>query len=172
MARTDDFASRLARVDTLVQKLEACADASTREAARELLQTVFELHARGIEQLLGAAADSPELERALAGDSPLSSLLLLHDLHPLRFSERVERALGTLNQRLAPHRASATLLSLDAGEVRVRVVGSRTLEELVLSTLEAAAPDAEHIELDFESAPKLVTLRRKEKPRSPGVNEA
>ena len=47
MSVTQEFQDRMARIEGLVQKLEAGADPASRSTARELIQCLMELHGDG-----------------------------------------------------------------------------------------------------------------------------
>ena len=153
---TDDFFERLQRVEGLVERLERHGDPALRDAARELLRTVLELHARGIKRLLELTS-SEQVSAAAAGDPALFGLLGLHGLHPVSLVERVRLALAELEPKLSRAGARCDGLSVEGGSVRVRLHGSPSLEPLVRESLAAAAPDAADIVVDVASA--LVSLR-------------
>jgi hypothetical protein len=141
----NDFAARLARVDALLQGLEVSPDRAACERARELLQAVFELHARGLGELLELAQSSPHWPGALDGRACANSLLLLHGLHPTPLRERVQGALDELRVRLSRARASVSLQSVEADRVTVILEGDPALEAVVREALDARAPDAEAV---------------------------
>ena len=62
-----DYSSRLARIADLLEELEAAPDPAFREAARELVRTLLELHERGLRRVLELSSSDPRLQRALTG---------------------------------------------------------------------------------------------------------
>jgi hypothetical protein len=159
MNNDDDFSQRLARVEALVERLEALPDGSARELSRELLATTLELHARGIGRLTALLEAAPELLSAAAADPDVRPLLLLHGLHPLALAERAEQALEAVRGRLAAAGAHATLLSADESCVRVALSAAR-FEAVGREALSAAVPDAAAITVEVLDQ-MLVQLGRK-----------
>jgi hypothetical protein len=72
-----------ARIEVLVDTLNALPDAGARETASELARRILEFHAAGLERLLRIVADAPSAVRTrIAEDSVIAALLALHDLPP------------------------------------------------------------------------------------------
>jgi hypothetical protein len=136
-------------IEPLVQKVQGLADPKARRAALDLLQAVMDLHAAGIEHMMEIVADSSfgaETVAALGNDRIVSSLLLLHDLHPLDLETRVARALDRPDFR--SHGASVELIAATEGLVRVRIEGGPGLRGAVEAALAEAAPDAADIQVE------------------------
>jgi hypothetical protein len=115
-----------AKIEHLVQRAEALADSQARRVAIELLQVVMDYHAAALDRFLGIVNESPggeDIIRSLAEDSLTSSALILHDLHPDSFEERIERALHRLRLQLNPRGANLILLENANGKVRLRYTG-------------------------------------------------
>lgn len=155
-ATEDDFLARLARVEGLLERLERQGDPALRDATRELVGTVLELHARGLKHLL-ELAPGQAVGAAAASDPALSGLLVLHGLHPVPLAERAQAALAELEPRLGPAGARCEGLSIDGANVRVRLHGQAAFESTVREALAAAAPDAAEIVVEVATA--LVPLR-------------
>jgi hypothetical protein len=155
-----DFQMRLGRVESLVRGLEASTDVVAREGARELLQTVMDLHGRGLERMLRICMQHAALNEVVS-DPHISNLLLLHGVHPLSLADRVARAISQLGMELAADGAEAELSSVHEDVVSVRLRGSRALEGRLREAIEDAAPDAKsvNIEVDPSVPPGLVQLR-------------
>jgi Fe-S cluster biogenesis protein NfuA len=154
------FPERMRRIESLVAELEECADPATQAKSRALVQAVLELHGAGLARLLQVASEHGEAGRALAEsflrDELLSSLLLLHDLHPHDLATRAGAALDRVRAQLGAQGCKVELIEAGGGVVRVRMErttrthGSsmETLRAVVLEALSAAAPDAEAIEVE------------------------
>jgi hypothetical protein len=134
------------RIEQLVADLEAL-NGPAREKARELLAAVLKLHRAGLARMLEIAAPSQE---QLARDPLVSSLLVLHDLHPhglaQRLAEAVESARGELDG------CSVEIVSIEACRARVRLdrrAGYHRAAEDVRATLRerilAVAPDLDEL---------------------------
>jgi hypothetical protein len=73
------------RIAELLDDVGNLAAAPVRTRVEELVQRLVHLYGAGLRRLLdlaGAARDDPAFRAALAADALLSSLLVLHDLHP------------------------------------------------------------------------------------------
>ena len=141
---TADFRERLGRVETLVGALEQCPDPAAREAARQLVRTLLELHATGLERILELAGRESALVDRLATDDLVSSLLLLHGLHPHPAAERVARALDGARSRLRSLGGVVELVEASEAVIRLRIRGELTpsLEAAVEDVVTGSAPDA------------------------------
>jgi hypothetical protein len=141
---TADFRERLNRVETLVGALEQCPDQAAREAARALVRTLLELHATGLRRILDVAGSGSALVDRLATDDLVSSLMILHGLHPHPAAERVSRALDRARPRFRSLGGVLELIEASEDVVRLRLRGEPTpalwvaAEEVVTE----AVPDA------------------------------
>ncbi len=150
--------------------LEASASAGpvALERAEELVRLVVELYGAGLERLLDLVHESGRLDDtlldALAGDDLVSSLLLVHGLHPWGPTERVEQALDGVRPYLGSHGGDVELLGVsDDGVVTLRLLGScdgcassaATLELAVEDAVRAAAPEVVSIEV-VQAAPRTL----------------
>ena len=102
-----------------------------------------------------------EVLSRLAADDLVSSLMLVHGLHPYGVEERVENALIKVRPYLGSHGGDVELIEVtDDGVVRLRMLGSCdgcasssvTLKLAVEGAIEAAAPEI--IRIDVDTAPK------------------
>jgi len=74
------------RIVQLIDDLGAMAGAPVRQRAEELAQRLVHLYGAGLERLMSiwkATGRSAEAEERLHADPLVSSLLVLHDLHPV-----------------------------------------------------------------------------------------
>jgi Fe-S cluster biogenesis protein NfuA/nitrite reductase/ring-hydroxylating ferredoxin subunit len=149
------------------ERIEALLEASAasgpvaRERAEELVRLVVELYGAGLERLLDLAHEQGALDdallEALAADELVSSLLLVHGLHPYGVHERVERALESVRPYLGSHGGDVRLLGVThEGVVRLALLGSCdgcassavTLELAVEDAIRAAAPEVAGVEVE------------------------
>ena len=104
------------RLLVLLRELDAHADASVREHAREAVAILMEIHREGLSRALALSGDSAlggaALVSRLADDELVGPLLATHDIHPYPAEVRVARALDRMRSRLAVHGCRATLTSL------------------------------------------------------------
>ncbi len=153
------------------ERIEALLEASAvggpvaRERAEELLRLVVDLYGAGLERVLELAHEqgalTDDLLAALAGDSLVSGLLLVHGLHPYGAADRVQRALDDVRPYLGSHGGDVRLVEVtDDGVVRLELLGSCdgcassavTLELAVEDAVRAAAPEIVRIEVQEKSA--------------------
>ena len=147
------------RIELLLEA-SAAAGPVARERAEELVRLVVELYGTGLERVLELAHEAgaldDDLAEALAGDELVSSLLVVHGLHPYAVRERVERALEGVRPYLGSHGGDVRLLEVtDDGVVRLQLLGScdgcasssATLELAVDGAIRAAAPEVVRIDV-------------------------
>jgi hypothetical protein len=153
----NDFQKRVQKIGALVHDLESIADPASRAAAKELVQLLMDLHGTGLERILEIVFQSggsgAQIIDDLGRDSLVSSLLILYGLHPEELQTRVERKLDQIRSKLHKMGAEATLVSVNGGDVRLRV----TVDGHVCgSTSQAVRATVE--EAVYEAAPDLASL--------------
>jgi Fe-S cluster biogenesis protein NfuA len=168
-----DLRSAADRIEALLAELAALGDPLARAKAQDLVRLLMSLYGGGLERILeivweegGAAADRC-FER-LADDALVSSLLVLHGLHPLDLPTRLERALDGVRPYLASHGGAVTLLGVEEGRVRLRLEGSChgcpssavTMKTAIERALCDAAPEIAGIDLEGVEgeAPGLIQI--------------
>lgn len=140
-----DFRQRLGRVESLVLALEELPDTAAREAARELVAALLQLHALGLRRVMDLAAE--DVASRFADDALVSSLLLLHDLHPLSAAERLGRALEQMRPRFHSLGGDVQLLTATDDSVHLLLRGNRAagptlraeMRELVIDVVPGVA---------------------------------
>jgi Fe-S cluster biogenesis protein NfuA len=148
-----DFQKRVQKIGSLVHDLESIADPASRATAKELVQSLMDLHGTGLERILEVVFElgesGPQIIDELGQDPLVSSLLILYGLHPDELQTRVERKLQQVASKLHKMGAEAKLVSINGGDVRVRVrteghacgSTSRTVQSTVEEAIYEAAPD-------------------------------
>ena len=147
------FAEKLGRIEELVATVETAGDPAAQANARELLQSVLELHRQGLSRMLEIAG--ADLTAAFARDDLVSSLLLLHDLHPVELEPRVRAAVDRARSELAAEGCTVELIELIEGVARVRLerrtgghyATAAGLHKALEETIWALAPDAAGVEI-------------------------
>jgi Fe-S cluster biogenesis protein NfuA len=120
MPRSKDVQEAGARVERLLAEIDDPAD---RDRAEELVTALIEVYGAALARILETVGD--ETARTLAADDLVSSLLIVHDLHPLSTAERVRGALERVRPYLGSHAGGVELLSIDpSGVVRLRLEGN------------------------------------------------
>ncbi|MDP9098207.1 MAG: NifU family protein [Verrucomicrobiota bacterium] len=156
-----EFQGRLARIEELIKAVDAIADEKPRAQARELVEALLELQGAGLERLMEIIYENGPSGQAmideLGSDDLVSSLLLVHGLHPLDLESRVRNALEKVGPRLAEHGGSVDLLGVTReGAVKLRLAGNchgcpssiLTLKFSIEEALYAAAPDVTSLEVE------------------------
>ena len=150
------------RIEELVREIEAMADPDARACAVELLQSLMELNATGIERMMELVVEAGEPGNAIlesfAGDQMVGGVLLLYGLHPLELETRVRQALDKVRPSLAAQGGDAELLGIDEGVVRVRLQNNNnghscpstatTLKQSIEAAIYDAAPDLIALEVE------------------------
>ncbi len=152
MAEDREFQERMGRIEGLLQVLEGCADPAVREAARELVGAVLDLHGTALAKLLHLAAASGEPGRdlidRLGRDELVGSLFVLHGLHPLEPQARVARALEEIRPRLLAEGGDVEVERVAGETARLRWHGGPALRAVVERAVLAAAPELRSVFFD------------------------
>lgn len=161
------------RIEALLEEVSKMAGPQTTARIEELLGRLVRLYGAGLRRVLMHAREavdkSASLEARLTGDELVSSLLLLHGLHPRSAFDRVADALAKVRPYLGSHAGDVELLDLDdAGVVRLRLLGScrgcpssrATIEGTLKRAIFDAAPEVTQIDVEGTdgAAPPLVQL--------------
>lgn len=168
---------RMARIEELVGKIETLSDPNARSLARDLVQTLMELHENAIERMLEIIVDAREPGMALidevASDALVASVLLLYGLHPVDLETRVMQALEKVRPYLKTHGGNVEMVGIDEGVIHLKLEGSchgcassaLTLKLAIEEAIYEIAPDV--VALDVEgvvqqqTTPGLVKLQGK-----------
>ena len=162
MAQTEGFQQRLARIDGLVNKLETSADPLIRAAAKELMQSIMELHGAGIERMMEITSEGLEggagIIEGFGADPLVGSLLVLYGLHPDDLATRVNQGLSKARPLLKARGATLELVSLDHDKVHVRIradgctSSSDSLRAAVQEAIYETAPDVDNLVIEASEA--------------------
>jgi Fe-S cluster biogenesis protein NfuA/nitrite reductase/ring-hydroxylating ferredoxin subunit len=151
-------------VHELQERLDGLDDSETKQVAESLVAALVQMYGAGLEHLVSTLALTGEGGAAalaqIAEDPLLATLLLIHDLHPVPLSERVQGALEQVRPYMESHGGDVELLSLHGGVARISLRGSCsdcaastvTLELAIKQALEDAAPDLEGLEVEGVAA--------------------
>lgn len=169
MNEDQDFQQRIARIEELTRALERTSDPALRSSAKELTQSVMDLHGVAIHRMLDILHESGPQGSAIIdslGEDPLiGSLLILYGLHPLDLQSRVARAIGRLEQTFRKNQVEVELMSVNDGVVRLKIVvpehfsAGRVLKSSIEEQIYAIAPDVTRIEgLNVLGASELIAI--------------
>ena len=150
------------RIEPLLEEVRSMASPPVWDRVEEIVRSVVQLYGEGLKRIDEiAAADGAAGERLrsqLAADDLVSSLLILHGLHPKDFETRVHEALERVRPYLGSHGGDVeiTELDADAGLVRLRMKGScdgcpsslLTVKLAVEGAIRESAPEATKIEVE------------------------
>jgi Fe-S cluster biogenesis protein NfuA/nitrite reductase/ring-hydroxylating ferredoxin subunit len=147
------------RIGTLLDALGA-GGAVARERAEDLVREVTDLYGSGLERMLEILDERGKLDdgtlAALTSDDLVSSLLVIHGLHPQSMEARVAAALDSVRPYLGSHGGDVELMDISPeGVVRLKLLGtcqgcpssSVTLKFAVEEAIESAAPEVTAIEV-------------------------
>jgi hypothetical protein len=155
MRAKQEFQEQVGRIDELVRKLESSPDSSLRGTARDLVQSLMELHGAGLERILEIVSSTggdagAALVQSLAHDELVSSILVLYGLHPEDFETRVRRGLDKVRPFLRSRGASLNVIAITGDQIRLKIdgPGGVELQDAVHEALLETAPDAAHIDIE------------------------
>jgi hypothetical protein len=173
------------QIESLMAAIEQSTSPELMAAAAELAGEVRDMYGEQLERAFELLHDSGQgaAIRAALDDDLVSSLLVVHDLHPRSMTERVRDSLAALAETLPEHGGVVRLLDIDeAGHVKIEITGGSELHRwrtrlAVEKAIDRAAPDHGGIEVvgaDDEppTAPHTVfipvdSVRRKAPRRTP-----
>ncbi len=149
------------RIEALLDELRSTADPAVWSRVEEVLGLLTDLYGEGLAHVVSAVAEEPggfSLLGRLADDELVSSLLVLHGLHPQDLATRVEEALEGVRPYLASHGGDVEILGFDAdtATLHLRLLGScdgcpsssATLRSSVERAIEEAAPEIARIDVE------------------------
>lgn len=157
MADGREFRGDMQRIGELVQEIDAIADPAVRAAAKDLVQSLMDLHGAALEKALDIVAEAGEpgmsiIDR-LGRDALVSSVLILYGLHPEDIAARVVKAVDRVRPQLRKQGCEVELLGVNEGAIRLRVeTGPHTCGSTA-KTVQAALEGAM-----YDAAPDLTSL--------------
>jgi hypothetical protein len=152
------------RVAQLLEEVRSMVGPSAWQRVEELVQRLLELYGAGLERVVDHAVAVEGSRGALAErlqrDALVSSLLALHGLHPSPTTDRVERALEDVRERLGLLALELVALEPD-GALRLRAAADprscsgATLARAIERTVIEAAPEIASVIVEgLEPAPR------------------
>jgi Fe-S cluster biogenesis protein NfuA len=150
VADSKDFRGDIQRIGGLVQEIESIADPALRATAKDMVQSLMDLHGAALEKALDIVAEAGDSGMAiidrLGRDSLVSSVLILYGLHPDDIETRVSKAVDRLRSQLRKQGCEIELVGVNDGAIRIHVeAGSHTCgstAKTVQATVEGAIYDA------------------------------
>src|ERR1700722_12520217 len=144
---------RIESIEVLVRDIEKVSDPGVRSLARQLVQSLMDLHGAGIERMLEiihGRDGGQHIIDEMGRDDLVRSVFLLYGLHPADLKTRVLEALEKTRPYLRSHGGNVDLVDVSAGgAVRLQLQGSChscpssavTLQSTVEQAIYEAAPD-------------------------------
>lgn len=162
-----EFQEGVRRIETLIQEIERFADQNAQAKAKELVQSLMDLHGAGLDRIMDIVSQAGETGSTIIDrftrDDLVSNLLLLYGLHPLDLKARVLQALDKVRPYLNSHGGNVELLGVAEreGVVRLRLQGSCkscpssavTLKLAIEEAIYEACPDVTAIEAEGVEQP-------------------
>lgn len=133
------------RIEELLGQVEAMVGQPAWQRVEELVQTLVSLYGAGLGRLLELATSSGDgeaLAAHLRRDELVSSLLLLHGLHPQSPAERARDALAELGRAFD---ARLELVALDDGVASVQLTRGEVSQAAVERAIRDAAPEVSRV---------------------------
>ncbi|MGJ5831531.1 NifU family protein [Streptomyces ossamyceticus] len=173
-----DVEARLARLDELLEEVEAAPGPAAR-AATDAVRLLTEVYGEALARVLDQA-DAPLAER-LADDELLGHLLVLHDIHPEPPEQRAARAVERLRPAVRERGGDVEWAGTEGDVARVRLTsgggcgsgcggggGGGEVSAAVREAVLAMAPELTAVEpVPQAPAPAFVpltTLKRRDAP--------
>jgi Fe-S cluster biogenesis protein NfuA/nitrite reductase/ring-hydroxylating ferredoxin subunit len=161
------------RLAALLSEIRAVADPRVADRAEDLVAELMQFYGSGLRRLLQiadqAGALDDELIDRLVDDELVTTLLILHDLHPLDVEQRVTRAIEKVRPYLGSHGGGVQLVGIEDDVVRLRMEGSCsgcpssavTLNFALERAILEAAPEISRVEAEEVPAPtgQLIQLQ-------------
>jgi hypothetical protein len=138
-ARQSPGVDEVIEAELRLSQLESLPDPA-RDAAVKALQAVVALYGAGLERILELA---PQLGPMLAEDELVAHLLLVHGLHPVALSSRVEGGVADVRLQGTCHGCPSSTATL-----------TQAIEQAVFK----AAPDPERVNAEGVAAPQGISL--------------
>lgn len=145
-------------LQTCLQAIQDLRDPEARQTAETCLQTLMEFYGHGLKRILRLlsidGAGGKKLKEDLTADPVVSSLLLIHGLHPVDLKTRLQGAVEKVLPYLKSHGGGVEVVSLVEEVAILRVTGNFNTGVASPLTLETAIKEAV-----AEACPDLVELR-------------
>jgi Fe-S cluster biogenesis protein NfuA len=144
-------------INELINQLQAARDRETSRCALDLVQALMEFHASGINRMMEIVDEQCgwQVIEKLGNDSLVSSMLLVHDLHPIALETRVAVALEKVRPLLRSHGGDVELVKIEGRQLTLRLIGacdgcsasSITIKTAIEQSISETAPDITWIEV-------------------------
>ncbi|MBA2554683.1 MAG: NifU family protein [Geodermatophilaceae bacterium] len=157
---TKDFRQVGGRIEELLGGLAENADAQSLHAAEEAVRLLVEMYGAALETVVDALQHSDggdKVLQELTGDDLVTSLLIVHGLHPVPLMDRISEALDSVRPYLGSHAGGVEVIGVDDdGVLQLRLQGScdgcssssETVRVAIENAVLAAAPEIVAVEAE------------------------
>ncbi|MFJ9680725.1 hypothetical protein ACIRP2_22130 [Streptomyces sp. NPDC101194] len=165
-ARTLDAEQAGRRIDEVLERVTAAGDPKGVAAAEELVRILMDFYGAGLARIIDGLRAAPGRETAdtldeLLGDELVSSLLVLHDLHPEDTGTRIGRALAAVRDPV-----EVVTFDESTGTLRLRATdtggcgcgGAPAAQQQIENVLACFAPEVTTVEQEPGSAAREPAL--------------
>jgi hypothetical protein len=154
-----EFQEKIRQLGVLVGQLDQLPGNGSGVAAREIVQLLMDVHGTALNRMMEIASESgamgPGIIAKYGNDPVVRNLLLLYSLHPDDIENRVQQAVETAGRQLRKLDAKVEVLSMQQGNLRVRLhtfghaCGStnKNLQAIVEECVYEMAPDLASLEI-------------------------
>ncbi|MFH8476066.1 hypothetical protein [Streptomyces sp. NPDC018000] len=144
------------RIEEVLEQLTAAGDREASAAAEELVRVLMGFYGAGLARILDGLRAAPGRESGdtldeLLGDELVSSLLVLHDLHPEDSGTRIGRALAAVRDPVEVvnfDEGTGTLRLRTAGTGGCGCSGASSAQQSVENALACFAPEVTTVEME------------------------
>lgn len=162
-----EFQQSAGKIEELLERASALADADARATALELVQSFMDLQGAAITRVMEILIESGESGRSvlakLGKDPVVCGLMVLYGVHPVTLADRVKGAIEQVTPQLRKNSASVELIDVTETAVRIKLettahgCGSSpdAAKQLVEQAIREAAPEI--AEVIAEGAPSNAT---------------
>ncbi|MFF9508280.1 hypothetical protein ACF1BU_29970 [Streptomyces sp. NPDC014724] len=165
-ARALDAEQAGRRIDEVLERVTSAGDQKAVAAAEELVRVLMDFYGAGLARIIDGLRAAPGRETgdtldALLGDDLVSSLLVLHDLHPEDTGTRIGRALAAVRDPV-----EVVTFDESTGTLRLRTTdtggcgcaGAPTAQPQIENVLACFAPEVTTVEQEPGSATREPAL--------------
>lgn len=148
-----EFQQSAAKIEELLERATALADADARATALELVQSFMDLQGAAVTRIVEILSESGESGRSalakLGKDPMVCGLMVLYGVHPMALEDRVKNAVEQVTPQLRKNSASVELIDVSESAVRIKLettahgCGSSpdAAKQLVEQAIREAAPE-------------------------------
>lgn len=162
--------NQAARIETLIQEVAAFPEPHARAKMEELLHALLEMYGVGLRRMVEMTGQAEHAGQALlemfARDELVSSLLLLHGLHPVGLEERIHQAVEKVQPSVQKKGGTLELVRVENGAAFLRLAGNcqgcgaslQALKQTVEDAMYSAVPDLDELHIEDGTEPKRVGI--------------